>query len=94
MKRFLIFGIVAILLTATTVLAGTMKKETGWYCYADGDKDYYEKATSTTKKLTVETYTFYEDNVGFQYLGQEQYHNGVLYFDSYAKNDVTPGWFC
>jgi hypothetical protein len=93
MKRLLIVGLLTILL-ASTVMAATMKKTYGWYCYENGDKDYYEKATSTVKKLTVETYTFYEDNVGYQYLGQEQFQNEVKFFDSYVKNDVTPGWFC
>jgi uncharacterized protein YxeA len=96
MKRLLMLVVMTILVlaTASTVFADTMTKTTGFYCYADGDKDYYEKATSVTKKRTQETYTFYEDNTMYQYLGQEQFQNGVKFFDSYTKNDVTPGWFC
>ena len=91
MKIFLIFGIVAILLATTTVLAGTTTKTYGWYCYPNGDKDYYEKAMSVVNKRTEETYSFYEDNTMYKYLGQEQFRNGVKIFDTYTKNDVTFG---
>ena len=99
MKKYLILGIITVLVAAsiTTVFAGKGKnKESGWYCYADGDSDYYEKATSGRKRVTVITYTFYEDDIEYEFLGQEQFHDGEgePFYDDYTKNDVTPGWFC
>ena len=101
MKKYLMLGIVAVLLavSVTTVFAGKGKnKDSGWYCYYDEsgnllDEDYYEKATSGRKKDIITTYTFFEDNIEYQPLGQEQFHDGENFYDDYTKNDVTLGEF-